>query len=182
MTNINVTVLVTGESGTGKNPTLSPFANGTRAKRPFVAVSCGAIPETLIESELFGHDRGAFTGTTGARVGYLEQAGDGTLLPSEIEISASQPRNSLRPGNVSSAAGAAISSSHCALVPYCHPRDLEEMVAQGTFRAIFTTGLTPGVSTPPFCVSIPKTFSYLRHRPSCANTLRGIRSQSIHRA
>lgn len=51
---------------------------------PFIAVSCGAIPETLIESELFGHEKGAFTGSTGSRAGYLEQAGEGTLLLDEI--------------------------------------------------------------------------------------------------
>ena len=56
----------------------------SRAKEPFVAVSCGAIPETLIEAELFGHEKGAFTGTTGSRDGYMEQAGKGTLLLDEI--------------------------------------------------------------------------------------------------
>ena len=58
-----------------------PYTNlGTRAHKPFVAVSCGAIPETLIESELFGHEKGAFTDSSGIRVGYMEQAGDGTLF------------------------------------------------------------------------------------------------------
>jgi DNA-binding NtrC family response regulator len=57
---------------------------GSRASRPFVAVSCGAIPETLIEAELFGHEKGAFTGTVGSREGYFEQADDGTLFLDEI--------------------------------------------------------------------------------------------------
>jgi len=83
--NLNASVLVTGESGTGKELIARAIHNlGTRSSRPFVAVSCGAIPETLIESELFGHEKGAFTGSAGAREGYFEQAGDGTLFLDEI--------------------------------------------------------------------------------------------------
>ena len=85
VTNLNVTVLVTGESGTGKELIARAIHNlGSRSGRPFVAVSCGAIPDTLIEAELFGHEKGAFTGTVGAREGYFEQAGDGTLFLDEI--------------------------------------------------------------------------------------------------
>ena len=85
VTSLNAAVLVAGESGTGKELIARAIHNlGSRASRPFVAVSCGAIPETLIESELFGHEKGAFTGTTGAREGYFEQAGDGTLFLDEI--------------------------------------------------------------------------------------------------
>jgi DNA-binding NtrC family response regulator len=85
VTNLNASVLVTGESGTGKELIARAIHNlGARSSRPFVAVSCGAIPETLIEAELFGHEKGAFTGTTGARAGYFEQAADGTLFLDEI--------------------------------------------------------------------------------------------------
>jgi len=85
VTNLNAAVLVTGESGTGKELVARAIHNlGSRANKPFVAVSCGAIPETLIEAELFGHEKGAFTGTNGAREGYFEQAGDGTLFLDEI--------------------------------------------------------------------------------------------------
>jgi DNA-binding NtrC family response regulator len=83
--NLNASVLVTGESGTGKELIARAIHNlGSRAEKPFVAVSCGAIPETLIEAELFGHEKGAFTGTVGAREGYFEQARDGTLFLDEI--------------------------------------------------------------------------------------------------
>ena len=83
--NLNASVLVTGESGTGKELIARAIHNmGSRSSKPFVAVSCGAIPETLIEAELFGHEKGAFTGTTGAREGFLEQAADGTLFLDEI--------------------------------------------------------------------------------------------------
>ncbi len=85
VTNLNAAVLVTGESGTGKELIARAIHNlGSRANKPFVAVSCGAIPETLIEAELFGHEKGAFTGTVGAREGYFEQAQDGTLFLDEI--------------------------------------------------------------------------------------------------
>ena len=83
--NLNAAVLVTGESGTGKELIARAIHNmGRRSDRPFVAVSCGAIPETLIEAELFGHEKGAFTGSVGAREGYFERAGDGTLFLDEI--------------------------------------------------------------------------------------------------
>ena len=85
VTNLNATVLITGESGTGKELIARAIHNlGVRAGKPFVAVSCGAIPETLIEAELFGHEKGAFTGTVGTREGYFEQAQDGTLFLDEI--------------------------------------------------------------------------------------------------
>jgi DNA-binding NtrC family response regulator len=85
VTNLNATVLVTGESGTGKELIARGIHNlGARADKPFVAVSCGAIPETLIEAELFGHEKGAFTGTVGAREGYFERAQDGTLFLDEL--------------------------------------------------------------------------------------------------
>jgi DNA-binding NtrC family response regulator len=78
-------VLITAESGTGKELVARAIHNvGNRASEPFIAVSCGAIPESLIEAELFGHERGAFTGSTGARAGYLEQAGNGTLFLDEV--------------------------------------------------------------------------------------------------
>jgi DNA-binding NtrC family response regulator len=85
LTNLNAAVLVTGNSGTGKELIARAIHNlGSRSSRPFVAVSCGAIPETLIEAELFGHEKGAFTGTVGAREGLFEQVGDGTLFLDEI--------------------------------------------------------------------------------------------------
>ncbi len=85
VTNLNATVLINGESGTGKELIARAIHNlGSRVDKPFVAVSCGAIPETLIEAELFGHEKGAFTGTVGAREGYFEQARDGTLFLDEI--------------------------------------------------------------------------------------------------
>jgi DNA-binding NtrC family response regulator len=82
---IDASVLISGESGTGKELIARAIhSSGSRARRPFIAVACGAIPETLIESELFGHEKGAFTGTVGSREGFFEQAADGTLFLDEI--------------------------------------------------------------------------------------------------
>ncbi len=79
------TVLVTGESGTGKEVVARTIhENGGRRDQPFVAINCGAIPEGLIESELFGHERGSFTGASEAKPGLFEVAGSGTLFLDEI--------------------------------------------------------------------------------------------------
>ena len=79
------TVLITGESGTGKEEIASYLhRRSTRAGGPFVAVNCGAIAETLAESELFGHEKGAFTGSTASRTGSIEAADGGTLFLDEV--------------------------------------------------------------------------------------------------
>ena len=81
----DASILITGESGVGKE-VMARYLHrrSRRAERPFVSVNCAAIPEDLLESELFGHEKGAFTGAVGRRIGKFEQANGGTLLLDEI--------------------------------------------------------------------------------------------------
>jgi nitrogen regulation protein NR(I) len=81
----NTTILITGESGTGKELVARAlYQNSTRLNKPFIAINCAAIPENLLESELFGHEKGAFTGALAQRIGKFEQCDGGTLFLDEI--------------------------------------------------------------------------------------------------
>jgi DNA-binding NtrC family response regulator len=138
VTNLNAAVLVNGPSGTGKELIARAIHNlGARANRPFVAVSCGAIPETLIEAELFGHEKGAFTGTVGSREGYFEQAGDGTLFLDEIgdlsQFTQVKLLRVLQQMEFSRLGSNKLIPLRARLVFATH-RDLAKLVAEGKFR------------------------------------------------
>lgn len=81
----NATALITGESGTGKELVARAiYSHSVRNDKPFLAINCAAIPENLLESELFGHEKGAFTGATAQRIGKFEQCNGGTIFLDEI--------------------------------------------------------------------------------------------------
>lgn len=137
--NLNAFVLITGESGTGKELVARAIHNlGNRAKQPFVAVSCGAIPETLIEAELFGHERGAYTGSIASRPGLLEQAGEGTVFLDEIgELSLNTQVKLLRvlqQREFSRLGSNRLTPLHARVLFATH-RPLARMVEAGTFRS-----------------------------------------------
>ena len=131
-------ILVTGESGTGKELVAQAIHQlGGRAHQPFAAVSCGAIPETLIEAELFGHEKGTFTGAIGQRQGLLELAGAGTLFLDEIgELSVQTQVKLLRV--LQQKEFTRLGGRHViplkARVLFATHRDLRQMVDEGGFR------------------------------------------------
>ncbi len=131
-------VLILGESGTGKEGiALSLHELGARRAQRFVAVNAGGLPRELVESELFGHERGAFTGAVGAHKGVFEQAHGGTLFLDEIaELPLDLQARFLRvleTGELRRVGGESATSVNVRLVCATH-RDLRAMVADGSFR------------------------------------------------
>jgi len=132
------TVLVHGESGTGKELIASAIHhNSTRANGPFVRLNCASLAETLLESELFGHERGAFTGATGRRAGRFEQAHGGTLFLDEVsEIAPATQVKLLRflqEKELERVGGNDTIRVDVRVVAATN-RDLKEKVREGTFR------------------------------------------------
>jgi two-component system nitrogen regulation response regulator GlnG len=134
----DVTVLILGESGTGKELVARAIYHySDRAKGPFLAINCAAIPETLLESELFGHEKGAFTGADRKRIGKFEQAAGGTLFLDEIgDMTALTQTKILRvlQGQQFERVGGNEPIKANVRVIAATNRDLEKMVAEGTFR------------------------------------------------
>jgi two-component system nitrogen regulation response regulator GlnG len=134
----DVSVLVTGESGTGKELIARAIhAASGRAEKPFVAVNTAAIPRELLESELFGHERGAFTGAVGARSGRFRDADGGTLFLDEIgDMSADLQAKLLRvlqDGEVTPVGGSSPQAVDVRIIAATH-RDLDRAVSDGSFR------------------------------------------------
>ncbi|NEY29479.1 acetoacetate metabolism transcriptional regulator AtoC [Escherichia coli] len=131
-------VLVSGESGTGKELIAKAIHyNSQRAKQPFIKVNCGALPESLLESELFGHEKGAFTGAQMQRQGLFERAHQGTLLLDEI---GEMPLNLqvkllriLQEQEFERVGGSQTIKTNVRIVAATN-RDLNDMIAQGEFR------------------------------------------------
>ena len=137
----NATVLIQGESGTGKELIAQAVHdNSPRHTGPFVAINCGAIPESLFESELFGYKKGAFTGATADKKGYLDQADGGTLFLDELgEISLMGQVKLLRAiehGGFTPVGGAQIHRPDVRIIAATN-RDLLERVNEGAMRRDF---------------------------------------------
>ena len=134
----NTTVLIRGETGTGKELIANAIHfNSPRGRNPFVRLNCAALPENLLESELFGHERGAFTGATDSRKGRFEQADSGTLFLDEIgEISGAFQAKLLRvlqEGEFERVGGSKTIKVDVRIITATH-RDLETAVEEGDFR------------------------------------------------
>ncbi|MEW4529275.1 MAG: sigma 54-interacting transcriptional regulator [Maioricimonas sp. JB045] len=135
----DATVLIRGESGVGKELVArAVHFNSPRKDGPFVCVNCAALTESLLESELFGHEKGAFTGASGQKAGKFEQATDGTLFLDEIgEMSPEIQAKFLRvlEGQAFERVGGGKPITVDVRVVTATNRDLEEAVREGTFRA-----------------------------------------------
>src|SRR5512139_871075 len=134
----DASVMITGESGTGKE-VLARYVHSrsARAKRPFISINCAAIPEHLLESELFGHEKGAFTGAIARRIGKFEEANGGTLLLDEI--SEMHPRlqakllRAIQEREIDRVGGSSPVKVDIRLVATSN-RDMQEEVRKGDFR------------------------------------------------
>jgi Nif-specific regulatory protein len=134
----NTTVLIRGETGTGKELIANAIHyNSPRARAPFVKLNCAALPENLLESELFGHEKGAFTGAMVQRKGRFEQADGGTLFLDEVgEVSAAFQSKLLRvlqEGELERVGGNRTIKIDVRVIAATH-RDLENEVEAGSFR------------------------------------------------
>ncbi len=132
------TILVTGETGTGKELIAAlVHALSPRANAPFVKVNCAALPETLLESELFGHERGAFTGADRTRIGRFEQADRGTLLLDEVgdmsPVTQAKVLRVLQDGEFNRLGGTRALRCDVRIVAATN-RELEEAIQSGDFR------------------------------------------------
>jgi DNA-binding NtrC family response regulator len=135
---VDATVLITGETGVGKDALARLLHNsGPRRREPFVTVDCPGLPETLVESELFGHERGAFTDATAARTGRFELAGRGTLyLDAVTRLSPSGQGALLRvveERRVTRLGGTAATEVRARIIASADA-DVEEAVREGTLR------------------------------------------------
>ena len=138
LTQADLTVMISGESGTGKELVARALHDyGKRRNRSFVAVNMAAIPKELIESELFGHERGSFTGATGRGIGRFEQADGGTLFLDEIGDMPLEAQTRLlrvlQQGEYTTVGGRTPIKTDVRIIAATN-RDLQQLIQQGLFR------------------------------------------------
>ena len=134
----NTSVLIRGESGTGKELVARAiWRHSNRAAKPFVAINCTAVPDTLIETEMFGHERGAFTGADGRRIGRFEQADRGTIFLDEVGdmTPATQVKllRVLQEKSIQRVGGREVISIDVRVIAATHT-ELEDAIREGSFR------------------------------------------------
>ena len=134
----DATVLITGESGTGKELVARAiYSHSERSRQPFLAINCAAIPENLLESELFGHEKGAFTGAQSQRIGKFEQCDGGTLFLDEIGDMTAQTQTKilrvLQDGTFERVGGNAPVKANVRVIAATN-KQLEQAVSDGEFR------------------------------------------------
>jgi two-component system response regulator PilR (NtrC family) len=186
----NSTILITGESGTGKELVARAIHfNSLRHERPFVALNCGALPETLLESELFGHVRGAFTGAAGNKKGLIETAERGTVFLDEISemspmmqvklLRVLQERKFRRVGGVEEI------DADIRIIAATN-RDLGRMVGEGKFREdlFYRINVIP-VQLPPLRErreDIPVLAEHFlaKYRTQMGKTTTGVSPEALH--
>ena len=182
------TVLIQGESGTGKELVARAIhANSTRARGPFVAINCAAVPEGLMESELFGHERGAFTGAVNQTRGRIELANSGTVFLDEIgELPQALQAKLLRvlqERQVERVGGARPIPIDIRVVAATN-RDLDAAVKAGTFRSdLFYRLNVIAITVPPLRdrlddAALLITYFVRKHARQCKRRIRGVTKEA----
>ncbi len=185
----DVPVLVRGESGSGKELVArSLWQHSHRNKKPFLAVNCAALTETLLESELFGHERGAFTGAESKKYGKFEQAQGGTLYLDEVgDMSLATQAKILRvlqDGTFQRVGGQETIAVDVRVLAATH-RELEELIKEGTFREdLYYRLQVVEITLPPLCKrrdDIPDLVYYMisRHREGLRSSVTGISAKAL---
>jgi transcriptional regulator with GAF, ATPase, and Fis domain len=167
-------VLITGESGVGKELVARAIhSNSPRAERPFIAVNCAGLPETLLESELFGHVKGSFTGAYRDKPGKLETADEGTIFLDEVgEMTLRMQGLLLRfleTGELQKVGSERAGHRVDVRVVAATNRNLQDLIAQGQFREdlFYRLNVLP--------LKLPSLRNHLEHSPTGGQLLRGSR-------